>query len=76
MGKTLRDTIKDLIRVHLIKNKGLVMGQCLTAVGWVGGTLPELYEKNGMIELSMADVAGGGIAVGAALQKKKTNLCH
>ncbi len=71
MGKTLRDTIKDLIRVHLIKNKGLVMGQCLTAVGWVGGTLPELYEKNGMIELSMADVAGGGIAVGAALQKKK-----
>ena len=35
------------------------MGQCLTAVGWVGGTLPELYEDKGMVELSMADVAGG-----------------
>ena len=44
------------------------MGQCLTAVGWVGGTLPELYEDNGMVELSMADVAGGGFAVGAAFQ--------
>jgi pyruvate/2-oxoglutarate/acetoin dehydrogenase E1 component len=39
----------------------------LTAVGWVGGTLPELYEDDGMIELSMADVAGGAIVVGAAL---------
>ena len=47
------------------------MGQCLTAVGWVGGTLPELYEKDGMIELSMADVAGGGFAVGAALSGRK-----
>jgi len=71
MAKALRDTIKDLIKHHLTKNKGIVMGQCLTAVGWVGGTLPELYEKDGMIELSMADVAGGGIAVGAALQNKK-----
>ena len=47
------------------------MGQCLTAVGWVGGTLPELYEKDGMIELSMADVARGGFAVGAALAEKR-----
>ena len=39
---------------------------------WVGwSTLPELYEKDGMIELSMADVAGGGIAVGAALVGKR-----
>ena len=59
MPKTnLRETIKETIRHHLKKNNGLVMGQCLTAVGWVGGTLPELYEKDGMIELSMADVAG------------------
>ena len=40
------------------------------SVGWVGGTLPELYEKDGMIELSMADVAGGGIVVGSALMNK------
>ena len=42
------------------------MGQCLTAVGWVGGTF-RLYEEDGMIELSMADVANRGFAVGAAL---------
>ena len=54
----LRNCIKEIVRKHL--NDGYIaMGQCLTAVGWVGGTLPELYEKDGMIELSMADVAGG-----------------
>ena len=70
MEKTLREVIKETIRHHLLKENGLAMGQCLTAVGWVGGTLPELYEEHGMIELSMADVAGGGIAVGAALMQK------
>jgi len=67
MEKNLRQTIKDIIKDHLLKKGGKVFGQCLTAVGWVGGTLPELYEKDGMIELSMADVAGGGIVVGAGL---------
>jgi pyruvate/2-oxoglutarate/acetoin dehydrogenase E1 component len=71
MEKNLRDTIKDTIRKHLKKKKGKVFGQCLTAVGWVGGTLPELYEKDGMIELSMADVADGGFVVGAALMKSR-----
>ncbi len=70
MQKSLRDTIKEIVREHL--NSGYIaMGQCLTAVGWVGGTLPELYEKDGMVELSMADVAGGGFAVGAALAGKR-----
>ena len=63
----LRDTIKSIVERHLLENGGIAMGQCLTAVGWVGGTLPELYEEDGMIELSMADVANGGFAVGAAL---------
>ena len=72
MPKTnLRETIKETTRHHLEKNNGLVMGQCLTAVGWVGGTLPELYEKDGMIELSMADVANGGIVAGAGLSKRR-----
>ena len=71
MEKTLRETIKDIIRFHLQKKGGQVFGQCLTAVGWVGGTLPELYEKDGMIELSMADVAGGGIVVGSGLMMKR-----
>jgi hypothetical protein len=70
-SKELREVIRETIRVHLVENHGFVMGQCLTAVGWVGGTLPELYEENGMVEISMADVAGGGFAVGAALAGKR-----
>ena len=71
MGKTVRETIKEITRHHLSKENGLVFGQCLTAVGWVGGTLPEMYEEDGMVELSMADVAGGGIVVGSALAGRK-----
>ena len=71
MSITLRDVIKEITRKHLQDANGLAMGQCLTAVGWVGGTLPELYEESGMVELSMADVAGGGFAVGAALAGRR-----
>ncbi|MDB2700747.1 hypothetical protein N9Z35_04370 [Alphaproteobacteria bacterium] len=69
--KSLRETIKEITNNHLLEENGLVMGQCLTAVGWVGGTLPELHEKDGMVDISMADVAGGGFAVGAALAGRK-----
>jgi len=71
MAITLRETIKSIVNQHLTSKKGKVFGQCLTAVGWVGGTLPELYEDDGMVELSMADVAGGAIVVGAALANSK-----
>ena len=71
MGKSLKETIKDIIYKHLKKNKGQVFGQNLTGVGWVAGTLPKLYEKDGVIELPMADVAGGGIVTGAALVGKR-----
>ena len=70
-SKELREVIKEITRAHLIDNGGIALGQCLTAIGWVGGTLPELCEAEGMIELSMADVAGGGFAVGAALAGKR-----
>lgn len=65
------ETIKQITREHLTQNNGLALGQCLTAVGWVGGTVPEMGEENGMVELSMADVAGSGIAVGIALAKRR-----
>ena len=71
MEKTVRETIKETIFNHLKKNNGLIFGQCLSAVGWVGGTLPELTENDGLIELSMADVANGGIVVGAGLSNKR-----
>ena len=67
MAKTVRDTIKEITKEHLLSGKGKCYGQCLTAVGWVGGTLPELYEEDGMVELSMADVSGGAIVTGTAL---------
>jgi acetoin:2,6-dichlorophenolindophenol oxidoreductase subunit beta len=66
MAKNVREKIKKITRKHL-SSGGRCFGQCLTAVGWVGGTLPELYEEDGMVELSMADVAGGGILTGLAL---------
>lgn len=71
MAKTLREVIKETVYFHLKKKKGLVFGQCLTAVGWVGGTLPHLSEKDGMIDLSMADVANGGIVAGAGLSGRR-----
>lgn len=70
MAVTLREKIKETVAEHL-NGGSFAFGQCLTAVGWVGGTLPEMYEKDGMIELSMADVAGGGFVVGAGLMQKK-----
>ena len=71
MATTVRDTIKEIIHNHLTTGIGKCYGQCLTAVGWVGGTLPELYEDDGMVELSMADVAGGAIVTGAALSGER-----
>lgn len=68
---TVAETIKKITREHLTKNGGLLLGQCLTAVGWVGGTVPEMTEEEGIVELSMADVAGGAIAVGVALAGRR-----
>ena len=68
MAKTVRETIKSITRQHLEVEKSLCFGQCLTAVGWVGGTLPKMYEYEGMVEVTTADVANGGFVVGAGLQ--------
>lgn len=64
---TLGQTIKEVTRQHL-EHGGILMGQCITAVGWVNGTVPDC--KN-IIELPMTDVAGAGFAVGAALMGKR-----
>ena len=71
MGKSVRETIKDITYGHLKEKDGLCFGQCLTAVGWVGGTLPELYEEDGMVEVTTADVANGGFVVGAGLSGRR-----
>jgi len=70
MARTLRETIRETLRFHLKKKIGHVYGQCLTAVDWIEGTVPPLTEKDGLIDLNMADVANGGVVVGAALFEK------
>jgi len=64
LGRTVAETIKEITRKHLTKNNGLLLGQVITAVGWVNNTVPNC---KGIVELSMADVAGPGIAVGTAI---------
>lgn len=64
---TLAETIREATRTHLLERKGLLFGQCVSAVGWIGGTVPELTEEQGIVELPTSDVAGPGFAVGAAL---------
>ena len=71
MEISVREIINKIIFKHLKKKNGLILGQCLSAVGWVGGTIPELTEKEGVVELSMADVANGGIVVGAGLSNRR-----
>jgi pyruvate dehydrogenase E1 component beta subunit len=71
MAATVAETIKRITREHLRERNGILFGQCVTAVGWIGGTVPEMTEDEGICELSMADVAGAGIAVGAALTGRR-----
>lgn len=59
----LREAIREMTAKHLDAGH-LVMGQCLTAVGWVAGTVPS---RNDVTELPMSDVAQSGFVVGAAL---------
>lgn len=71
MALTLSEVISTKSEDLVLNRGGLILGQCLSAVGWVGGTVPKLPGHPGIVELSMADVAGGAIAVGAALNGDK-----
>lgn len=62
----VREVIQMVTRDLLENKNGIAMGQCLTAVGWVGGTVPSMTEEEGLYELSMDDTCGSGIAVGAS----------
>ena len=41
MGKTVAETIRKITKKHIDSGKGFVIGQCLTAVGWVQNTIPK-----------------------------------
>lgn len=68
MGMTTAETIRSLTRQHLTERGGLLLGQCVTAVGWIGGTVPDC---EGIVEIPMTDVAGPAFAVGAALAGRR-----
>lgn len=68
MATSLRDVIRETINTHLDAGY-LVLGQCLTAVGWVANTLPQ--RSKDMVELPCSDVAGAGFAVGVALAGRR-----
>ncbi|MEI6213391.1 MAG: transketolase C-terminal domain-containing protein [Desulfuromonadales bacterium] len=61
---TVADTVRNISRQHLEENNGLLLGQSISAVGWVNNTVPDC---TGIVELPMTDVAGAGIAVGTAM---------
>lgn len=62
--KTVAETIREITRRHLEEGGGMLLGESISAVGWVNNTVPDC---KGIIELPMTDVAGAGIAAGAAL---------
>lgn len=71
MVENVAETICKISRKHLEKNNGILLGQCLTAVGYVAGTVPEMNEEEGIIEVPTADVANGSFAVGMALAGRR-----
>ena len=63
----LRDTIRSLTARHLDAGYS-VLGQCVTAVGHVGNTVPD---DTRVIELPCSDVSNAGVVVGHALAGKR-----
>lgn len=65
---TVAETIQNITRKHLTEDNGLLFGQCVSAVGWIGGTVPDC---KGIVEIPMTDVAGPAFACGAALMNRR-----
>ena len=65
---TVAETIKNITYNHLENNDGVLLGQCVTAVGWINGTVPDC--KN-IVELPMTDTAAAGFATGLAMVNRR-----
>ncbi len=65
---TTAETIRELTRNHLERSNGLLLGQCVRAVGWIGGTVPDCRN---IVELPTTDIAGAAFAVGCALAGRR-----
>ena len=69
-NSSLRSEICNSMESLLVEKNGLIFGHNLTDVGWVAGTIPPIPEHPGYIELPITDIAGVGIAVGAAISNR------
>ncbi|OGP24083.1 MAG: hypothetical protein A2X99_08915 [Deltaproteobacteria bacterium GWB2_55_19] len=65
--RTVAETIREITRAHL-EGGGMLLGESISAVGWVNNTVPD---AGNIMELPMTDVAGAGIAVGSALAGRR-----
>lgn len=69
----LRDKISELTKYLVNERNGIVLGQCLSAVGNVNGTIPSdpeiLDNRNKILELPMTELAGLGISVGISFHR-------
>lgn len=69
MGKlSLRETIRELTRVHLEEGNGILLGECASDPGGVAGTIPE---SRNVVDLPMTETAGADFAVGCALAGRR-----
>lgn len=68
---TCAETIREISRKHLLENNGLLAGQCLRAVGNVAGTVPELTQEQGIVELPTADCSNSAVVTGFALAGRR-----
>lgn len=66
-SRTVAETIREITRAHL-EGGGMLLGESVSAVGWVNNTVPD---TTNIVELPMTDVAGAGIAAGAALAGRR-----
>lgn len=67
---TLRDVIKETTKQHLDKT-GMLYAQCVQAVGWIGGTVPNDAREGSIIELPTSDVSNAGVVVGCGLAGRR-----
>lgn len=68
----LRTTIRETSKKHLVENNGVLMSQCVTAVGYIANTVPsDIPGNHGIIELPTSDCSNSAIACGFALAGRR-----
>lgn len=68
---TLRDTIKNITKHHLLENNGALLAQNVTAVGWINDTVPsDIPNNKGIVELPTSDASNAHVVCGFGLMDR------